>query len=162
MKRNVRLGAIAILLAIAAGPAYLAFDTFRVLAGGTLTRVIIFPTDFVGIAAVVEDPANGTELRTRGFWHRETIIPIPTSGILTVRNMQPFHTMARDRVILSDGTPIDGDGQYPSRFRHRGVPKEIEASLAKYKRNNILDCVALELAATPIFKNFIPKGDQQQ
>ena len=166
MKRSIRIAAAVLLLAIAAGPLYFVFATIRFFAAGSPTRVIIFPTDFVGTAVVVADPENGTNLQTRGFWHRETIIPIPPSGLLPVRSMEPFHWITRERVILSDGTLIDGTspwGQYPSRFRYLGgANKQQEQSLAKYKRGNSIDCMVYELATTPQFKNFIPRKDQQQ
>ena len=166
MKRNVRIAAIVLLITIAAGPVYFVFATIRLFAAGPPTRVIIFPTDFIGTAIVVEDPMNGTELKTRGFWHRETIIPIPSSGLLPVRSMEPFHLIARERVILADGTLIDGTFPieiYPSRFRYLGgANKQQEQSLAQFKRGNSIDCMVYELAATPQFKNFIPRTTQNQ
>lgn len=153
MKRSIRVAAAIMLLAIAAGPSYLVFAAIRIVSVGLPTRVIIFPTDFVGRAVVVEDPVNGTELKTRGFWHRETTIPIPSSGFLPVRSMEPFHWITRERVILSDGTLVDGTspwGQFPSRFKyHGGANRELEKTLAKYKRGNSINCMVYELAATP-------------
>ena len=166
MKRSVRIAAAILLLAIASGPLYLVFAAIRIFSAGLPTRVIIFPTDFIGTAIVVEDPVDGAELQTQGFWHRETIVPIPASGFLPARSMEPFHWITRERVILADGTLIDGTspwGRYPSRFRYLGgANSELEKSLAKYKRGNSIDCVVYELAATPQFKNFIPRKDQQQ
>ena len=159
MKRNILIIVVAVLFAIAA---YFVFITMRVIVAGPPKRVIIFPTDFVGTAIVVEDPLNGTELRTRGFWHRETIIPIPSSGFLPVRSMEPFHLMAAQRVVLSDGTLIDGTFPieiYPSRFRYLGgANQQQQQLLAKYKRGNSINCMVYELAATPQFKNFIPRN----
>jgi hypothetical protein len=161
----IRVSAAILLLAIAAGPLYLVFAAIRLSMAGFPTRIIVFPTDFVGTAVVVEDTANGSKLHTGGFWHREIIIHIPPSGILPVQNIEPIHWITREKVILADGTLIDGTdpwGRFPSRFRHTDVPKKLEPLLAKYKQGNRLDCVAYELAATPQFRNFTPKKDQQQ
>jgi hypothetical protein len=84
---------------------------------------------------------------------------------LPVQNIEPIHWITREKVILADGTLIDGTdpwGRFPSRFRYYGVTKELETLLAKYKQGNRLDCVVYELAATPQFQNFTPKKDQQQ
>ena len=165
MRRSVRIAAAVLLLAIVAGPFFLVFATIRLFAVGYPTRIIVFPTDFVGTAVVVEDAVDGIELPTRGLWHRETIIPIPSSGVLPVKNIEAVHWVTREKVILADGTLIDGTdpwGRFPSRFRHFGVTKELEPLLAKYKSGNSLDCAVYELAATPRFENFIPKKGQQQ
>jgi hypothetical protein len=164
MKSSIRVISALALLALAAGPFYIAFSFVRYLSAGSPTRVIVFPVDFVGKAVIVKDPVNGIDLHTRGFWHRETIIPIPSSGFLAVKDFAPLYWITREKVILGDGTLIDGTspwGKYPSRFRYLGGPdRELEKKLSKYKEeNNHLDCLVYVLASTPQFKNFIPKKD---
>jgi hypothetical protein len=90
-------------------------------------RIIIFPKDFVGRAVVVQDPSSDFDIPVNGWWNREAIVRIPESGILKVTDMTPLHWLTQEKVLLDDGTILDGTYPWtkrPSKFRYVEVPED--------------------------------------
>lgn len=123
MKPFVRLVAIALLVLICCGVACMGFLYTRLLLVGLPERVIVIPADYEGVIYLVEDRIRGQVIPVDGLWRQTATIRVPTNGILIVRDKTPMHWITKEKVMLTDGTIIDGTGmwsQRPSRFRHLG------------------------------------------
>ena len=159
MKPFARHIAIALLVLIGCGVAYMGFLYTRLLLVGLPVRVIVIPTDYEGMIYVLEDRVNGESIPVDGFWSQTATIRIPSTGILTVKDKTPLHWITKEKVMLTDGTIIDGTGQWfqrPSRFRHLGgsyrggLPKG--HPLETYRNpDGSIEYSAMEVSKTPQF-----------
>jgi hypothetical protein len=117
------------------------------------TRVIVLPKEFVGRAVAVQDPSSHSYIPVSGWWNREAIVRFPETGILRVADMTPFHWITQEKVILDDGTILDGTHpwtQRPSRFRYVEVPEEKSLGF-KVSNSGRWDHVEFEVSKEPQF-----------
>jgi hypothetical protein len=159
MKPSIRVAASLVPLPLVAAVGYFIFAAVRLLVAGPPQRTIVFPSDFIGTAYVVEDTQRGIDVPIRGLWHREATVQIPPSGILVVRDPDFMHWLTREKVMLADGTVLDGTHPWthrPSRFRHTesaywsGIP-ETHPLAPQRAPDGSIRYTAMELAAEPKF-----------
>jgi hypothetical protein len=159
MKTSVKRVAIALLLLVGLGVGYMGFLYTRLLLVGLPERIIMIPTDYEGTIYVLEDRDKGEVIPVDGFWRQTATIRIPSTGILIVRDKTPIHWITKEKVMLTDGTIIDGTSpwtQRPSRFRHLGTSYRgglpVGHPLEAYKRpDGSIEYSAMEVAKEPQF-----------
>jgi len=144
------------LLLIAAFVIALAFLLLRPMP----MRVIVFPNDFIGRAVAVQDPTSHYYIPVTGWLNREAIVRFPETGILRVADMAPFHWLTREKVMLNDGTILDGTHpwtQRPSRFRYVEVPEENSLGF-KVSNSGRWDHVEFEVSKERQFDHVKPRS----